>query len=246
MAAPSRFTSGLTQAARYQPLGEIGIPDPFFYAIFEDDFFPYVAGYYTVTASGGAVAAYGTLPNGRVGFTSAATAASFPEIQVATANFQYVPGKKLAFLTRVQLTNVTTQTLVAGLITSGNIDPTTITNGIYFSKAAASTNIVLNVVNASTIIGSTTISGALTNATDIDLGFFVDRLGNIKAYVGANLEGVKRPNTANLGPNIGIQASALTGSIPTTAIAPTLAMGNGATAAAIAGYSDFLFGAQER
>ena len=246
MSAPTRLTSGFTQAASFQPLGNIGIPDPFFYATFEDDFIPYVAGYYTVTASGGAVAAYGTLPNGRVSFTTAATAASFPEIQLATANFQYVAGKKLAFLTRIQLTNVTTQTLVAGLITSGNVDPTTITNGIYFSKAAASTNLVLNVVNASTVIGSTTITGALTNATDIDLGFMVDRLGNIKAFVGSNLEGFKRQNTAILGPNTSISAASLTGAIPTTAIAPTLAMGNGTTAAVIAGYADFLFAAQER
>jgi hypothetical protein len=165
---------------------------------------------------------------------------------VASANFQYVPGKKLAFLCRVQLANVTTQTLVAGLITSGNVDPTTITNGIYFTKAAGSTNLVLNVVNASVVIGTTTITGALANATDIDLGFVVTPGGSIKAFVGNNLEGVKRQDFAILGPNAGILASALTGTIPTTALAPTLAVGNGATAAAITGIADFLFGAQER
>lgn len=246
MASPTRFTSGLTQAASFQPLGHIGIPDPFFYAMFEDDFLPYNAAIYTVTASGGVVAADATLPNGRITFTSAATTASIPEIQPVSSAFQYVPGKKLAFLTRIRLANITTQTLVAGLITQGNVVPGTVADGIYFNKVAASTDIVLTVRTGSATIGTATISGALTAATDIDLGFYIDRLGNIKAFYGANLEGVKRQNVAILGPNIGILSSALTGVLTTALLSPTLAIGNGATAAVIAGNADFLYAAQER
>ena len=57
---------------------------------------------------------------------------------------------------------------------------------------------------------------------------------------------MKRPNTVVLGPNVGILNSALTASLSTAQLNPTLAFSNGATAAATTGVADFLFAAQER
>lgn len=247
MASPTRALSGITQAASYQPLGHIGIPDPFFYACFEDDFLHYNTGDYTVTASGGSVAA--TAANGtggRILFTTGAVAGNFAEIQLSTAGFQYVAGKKLAFLCRIQPTIITTNAFIAGLIETNTTPFTSVADGIYFSKVAGSSNIVLTVRKGSATLGTATITGALTAATDIDLGFYVDRSGNIKAFYGSSLEGVKRPNTAVLGPNTGILNSALTASLSTAQLNPTLAFSNGATAAATTGVADFLFAAQER
>lgn len=247
MAAPTRFLSGITPAASYQPLGHIGIPDPFFYACFEDDFLYYNSGDYTVTASGGSVAA--TAANGtggRILFTTGAVAGNFAEIQLSTAGFQYVAGKKLAFLCRIQPTIITTNAFIAGLIETNTTPFTSVADGIYFSKVAGSSNIVLTVRKGSATLGTATITGALTAATDIDLGFYVDRSGNIKVFYGSNLEGAKRPNTAVLGPNIGILNSALTSSLSTAQLNPILAFSNGATAAATTGVADFLFAAQER
>lgn len=249
MAAPSRLTSGLTQAASWQPLGGLGIPDPFFYSFFDDDFIPYNSAYYTVTAAGGSVAA--TVTNGSGGralFTTGAVAGNFAEIQVPSAGFQYVASKKLAFLCRIQTSDVVNNAMVLGLIntTATPFTGGSITDGIYFSKAAASSNIIATVVTGSVVIGTVTISGLLTNATDIDLGFQVERTGGIKIFAGANLEGVKRQNTANLGPQYSIQASALTGVLTTVLLTPTLAVSNGTTAAAVTMVGDFLFGAAER
>ena len=246
MSAPTRFTSGLTQAAKWQPLGDAGFPDPFFYSSFEDDYNPYVAGYYTVTASGGSVA-QNTAGNlgGRILLTTGAVAGNFAEIQVAPFA-QYSAGKKLFFLTRLQVANVTTSQFVAGLI-STNVTPlTAVVDGIYVSKAAGSTNLVLSAVTGSTVVGTATISGLLTNNTDIDLGIEVDRQGNIKLWAGPSLEGVKRPESANLGPNLSIPYTSLTGALTTALLGPTVAIGNGATAAAMTGISDFLLGAMER
>lgn len=246
MSAPTRFTSGLTQAAKWQPLGDAGFPDPFFYSSFEDDYNPYVAGYYTVTATGGSVA-QNTAGNlgGRILYTTGATAGNFAEIQVSPF-IQYTAGKKLFFLTRLQVANVTTSQFVAGLI-STNVTPlTAVVDGIYVSKAVGNTNLVLSAVTGSTVVGTATISGFLTNNTDIDLGIEVDRQGSIKLWAGSSLEGVKRPESANLGPNLSIPASSLTGSLTTALLGPTVAIGNGATAAAMTGISDFLLGAMER
>lgn len=246
MASPTRFTSGFTQAAKWQPLGDAGFPDPFFYSTFDDDFNPYVAGYYTVTASGGSVAQDSSANlGGRILFTTGASAGNFAEIQVAPF-MQYTAGKKLLFLTRIQVASVTTSQFVAGLISSNTSPLTSVADGIYISKAAASTNLVLNVVTGSSSKGTATISGLLTNNTDIDLGIMVDRQGNIKMWAGASLEGVKRPESANLGPNLSIPFTSLTGAITTAMLAPTLAIGNGATAAAMTGVSDFFLGSMER
>ena len=245
MSAPTRFTSGLTQAASFQPLGNLGIPDPFFYADYADDFIHYNTGDYTVTASGGTVAASAAGGSGgRILFTTGATSTNFAAIQLTIASFGYTAGKKLAYLCRINPTVVTTNTLVAGLIQT-TATPFTVTDGIYFTKASGSTNVVVNAVTGSTVIGTTTLTGILTAATDIDLGFYVDRQGNIKIFYGNSLEGYKRQDFATLGPNASIPASSLTGSITSVLLNPTLAIETN-SAAAVTMYADFQFAAQER
>ena len=247
MGNPVRLTAGFTQDATYQPLGQIGVPDPFFYAYYEDDFLPYNAALYTATVSGGSIAATAAKGSGgRILFTTAATAASYPTIQLPVASFQYTATKKLAFLCRLQITNTTTNTFIAGLIDTTTTPFTAITDGIYFLKAAGTTNIVVNVVSGSATIGTTTLSGLLTANTDIDLGFLVDRLGNILIYAGSNLIGQQRQDVATLGPAGKILASSLTAAMTAVLLNPTLSIGNGATAASTTGVADFLYAAQER
>jgi hypothetical protein len=247
MGNPVRLTAGFTQDATWQPLGQVGVPDPFFYAYYEDDFLPYNAALYTATVSGGSIAATAAKGSGgRILFTTAATAASYPTIQLPVASFQYTATKKLAFLCRLQITNTTTNTFIAGLIDTTTTPFTTITDGIYFLKAAGTTNIVVNVVSGSATIGTTTLSGLLTANTDIDLGFLVDRLGNILIYAGSNLIGQQRQDVATLGPAGKILASSLTAAMTAVLLNPTLSIGNGATAAVTTGVADFLYAAQER
>ncbi len=245
MGTPTRFTAGFTQDAKFQPLGALGIPDPFFFALFYDDFLPYEAGKYTVTATGGSVAQ--TVANGsggRIVLTTGAAISDFASIQEVGAGFEYVPTKKLAFLTRVQLADIVNSALIAGLIQT-TVTPFTVTDGIYFSKASGGSVIELIVMKGSAVLGSVNISGALTDATDIDLGFYIDRLGNIKGFYGNSLVGYKNQNLATLGPNVALLASALSSTITTAMLTPTLAV-EASTAAAQTLVSDFLLAAQER
>ena len=246
MGNPVRFTSGFTQDAPYQPLAQVGVPDPFFYAYYEDDFLPYNAALYTATVSGGSIAATAASGSGgRILFTTAATAASYPTVQLPVASFQYTATKKLAYLCRLQVATLTTNAFIAGLIDTTTTPFTAITDGIYFLKAAGTTNIVVNVVTGSVVIGTVTLTGLLTANTDIDLGFTVDRLGNILIYAGNNLIGQQRQDVATLGPAAKIYASALTGAMTTALLNPTLAIQT-STAAAKTLYADFLYAAMER
>lgn len=245
MSAPTRFTSGFTQAASWQPLGNIGMCDPFFYALAYDDFLPYQAAKYTVTAAGGSVAA--TVANGnggRILFTTGAIATNFAAIQMNNPGFVLTQGIRIAFLCRINLADITNTVLVAGLI-QNTVTPFTITDGIAFTKDAASTDLVVKMYSGSVLIGSTTISGALTAGVDIDLGFYLDSKGNLKIFYGNNLVGKKNQNTAMLGPEASILYSSLTAALPTALLTTTLAVQAG-TAAAQTMVSDFIYGAMER
>lgn len=249
MGAPTRFTSGITQDAKWQPLGRIGSPDPFFYSMYSDDFLPYVAGNYTVTAAGGSVATTAVGGNGgRILFTTGATATNFAEIQMPSASIANTAGYKLAYLARIQLADITNSQLVMGLIQT-TATPTTVTNGIYFTKANASTSLVLNVVSGSASQATVTItqptSGLAINA-DIDIGFVVDTNGDVLAFVGNQLVGAKPRITSSVvvGPTAKIAGSSIA-ALPTGLMNPTLTLIAGTNVAQTM-YADFQYAAMER
>lgn len=248
--SPTRFTSGFTQDAIFQPLGQIGTPNPFFYATYADDFLPYVAGNYVVTAASGSVAASddsGT--GGRILMTTDDIDEAFAAIQPATADFAYVPSKKLAYLVRVNLTDVTASAMMAGLIQTSTT-PFIVTDGIYFFKEAGSNAVQLCVMHDSVLIGSVDMpsvenSSAFLDGADQDLGFYIDRLGNVKAFMGYHLVGSKNQNRTALGPMATIWASDMTDTINTLPISPTVVVqASGATAQTMS--VDFQYAAQER
>ena len=248
--SPTRFTSGFTQDASWQPLGRIGIPDPFFYATYADDFLPYNVANYTVTATGGSVAASASSgTGGRILMTTGATATNFASIQQPTANFANVSGQKLAYLVRVNAADVINSEIIAGLIQT-SVTPFTVADGIYFSKAAGSTTVTLRVVSGSVVVGSILMpsvanSSQFTNGADQDMGFYVDRNGNVKAFMGYHLIGQKRQNVASLGPNATIYAANLTGAMSILPVNPTVAI-RASTAAAQTMSVDFQLAAMER
>lgn len=245
MGNPVRFTAGFTQDFSFQPLGQCGFPDPFFYAVLADDFLPYTAGNYVVTATGGSVASTTTNGmGGRILFTTGAVATNFASIQAA-ANFVVSTPKKLAAVTRIQLADVTNSAIIFGFLNAG-VTPFAPTDGIYITKASGGNVWTLNVVASSTSRGSVTIPFTPAVNTDFDLGIFVDRLGNTWAYAGSSMIGGQpNQNQSVLGPQMGILAANLTGAMPVAVLGPALGVQAG-TAVAQTMVSDFLLGAQER
>lgn len=246
--APTRFTSGVTQDASYQPLGQIGIPDPFFYASYEDDFLPYLAGNYTVTAATGSAAAVAATnaatSGGRIVLSSTGVISDFVSLQQPVANFAYLAGNKLAYLARINLDNATLSSMIAGLMQTTVTPFGTITNGYTFKKASGGTAITFTVTSGSATQATVTLPSVAVAGADIDLGFVVDRLGNVNIFCGSNLIGAKRQDFAVLGPQAKIYATSIAAQ-PTGGLNPTIAV-QASTAVIRTMTVDFQLAAQER
>lgn len=195
---PQRLPGGSTADPPYSPWADNGNGDPFFYHQFADDFDNALGatGLYTITSVGGGTVVHAAGDGGLALFTTGAVATNFEEIQLPAASFTCpqgaLAGKKLFWCARIQLSDVTNAGLVAGMVNT-NTTPFTggITDGIWFSKASATTQLVMNVAAASSIksFNVATNTYALANNVNFDLAFYVDKYGNVQYSVGSQLFG---------------------------------------------------------
>jgi hypothetical protein len=215
---PTSLPAGATTDPPYGPLYNSGFSNPFFYHNFSDDFDNMLgsAGLYTTTSVGGGTVAHAAGDGGLALFTTGATAGNFESIQLPAASIT-LPGtgnappgtstsmKKLFYLVRLQLSDVTNTALIAGLCATtatpftGAGAAQNVADGLYFYKASGGT--ALQVVNIASNAGSPTGTGftntftiptaayTLANATNIDLAYYVDRSQNLSMYVGSQLVG---------------------------------------------------------
>lgn len=217
---PKVLPSGVSFDPPYGPLADCGVPNPFFYHAFQDDFdfFPQIAtltGGYTVSAAGAGTVALAAGDGGRLLFTTAGAANNFESIQTAVGDFTLPltgnnppvtanSSKKIFYLARLQLSDVTLGTFIAGLCVITATPFTTgvrsVVDGLFFYKAPGAAN-TLQLINIASNGGSPSGTGftntfniptaayTLTNNVDIDLSFSIDGNQNLYAYVGAQLVG---------------------------------------------------------
>ena len=98
MAAPMRIPAGFTQDMSFQPLGLIGRPNPFFYAVYDDDFTHYNSGDYTRTLTGNGTIAQVAADGGAIVFTTNSTTPAGTDIasqQLAAATLQLSTSQKM-------------------------------------------------------------------------------------------------------------------------------------------------------
>lgn len=227
MAVPTRFTKGFTQDAAWQPLGQLGIPDPFFYAAYYDDYIGYMPARYTNTVNANGTIAQVAGAYGRILFTtnsSTPLATDIASQQLDLEAFPIPSGKKVAYLVRLQLADVTNPQVSFGLIQT-TTTPFTVTDGIYINKPSGSTVFTARCVVSSVVTGSVTIPFTPVAATDFDLGFLIDQKGKISIWAGSNLIGPKNQNTATLGPMASFTPTAL----PTAVLNTVMALQSGTT-----------------
>lgn len=208
-AQPSRFISGFTQAMDFQPMGGVGAPDPFFWAMFEDDFLPYNAGNYTITTNNGSVAPIAG-PGGLIAIASGTTLNGQPTLQNNIADFALQSTNRLFYGCRISMSGVGNQGLVAGLINTTGTPFTggSITDGIYFNIPVSTSTLSLLTLSGGVSTGSVNLSSVFTptSAVYFDLAFMYAPYssvgGNIAIWAGSNLWGNKSvgQNAANLGP----------------------------------------------
>lgn len=261
---PTRLSAGSSTDAPYQPLATSGFGNPFFYHQFQDDFDNLLSATGLYTLSGTGSAAHTAGDGGFALLSTLAGAGTFASIQLPQPSFTLPttgatpPGsstsvKKMFYLTRLQLSDVTLSTFVAGLSAADVTPFTAILDGIWFAKAASSTVLTFNIAassgnspTGSAVAATVTIPSTaytLVNATFIDLGFSIDRQQNIYVYVGSQLvgylpqSGTGPANTAGVsilpanGAVAALQQSVTPTPLSTANMSPILGVSNAATAA---------------
>jgi hypothetical protein len=211
---PTRLTAGSTTDGRWGLLADSGFSNPFFYHQFQDDFDNQLGAtglYVSTVVSTGVAPVHAAGDGGIASFVTSATAGSATTIQLPAASISlpgmstvspYLPtsSKKVFYMTRISLSNITTMDFMAGLCNTGatfSAGAPSVTDGIYFHKPAGGTALTLTAVASAgqspTGAGVTyslvipTTSFALVNSTFFDIGFYVDRYQNVQAFVGNQL-----------------------------------------------------------
>lgn len=243
---PVRNTSGATSDYPFGPLADSGYGNPFFYHCFADDFDNSLGatGLWTLSGTGTAVNTPGD--GGLALLSTTAVASAFESIQLPAAGFVLpqgaLAGKKAFFLTRLQLSDINASAFIAGLCNITGTPFTAIADGVYFQKSSGGT--VLNIISAigsvltTTAIPLAAYSSFFANASFLDMGWYIDRLGNLNVFVGQQLvgytsmSGTGGVNAAGVTvlpvPGRCLQVTGL--SLSTANLAPTLAVQDGATA----------------
>lgn len=261
MAAPSqvpvRYTSGVSTDPPYGPLANFGLPNPFFYHVWEDDFDTLQATY-TQTHTGNGTIAPTAVDGGALLFTtnsSTPAGTDLASIQLPAASFTFTLGKKAFFLCRLQVSDAVNAAINVGLIQT-SATPFTVTDGLYFNKASGSAaNLTLTSMNASTAtsVAIPTAAYNLANNTNIDLGWYVNRNGNVYAFVGSQLVGwIPQSGTGGVNaagvsllPVVGPVAELTGPSLTTATLNFTVAVQSG-TATSKTMQVDFAMAAKER
>lgn len=256
MPTPSRFTSGLTQATRTQPLGAMGAPDPFFYNIYAQDFnFLPATNQHTVTTVNGSGAM--TQIAGDGGIAQLSTGATTPAIgdniseQLPAGIMNYTAGKRMFFACEVALNNVTTYAMRVGLMAITTTPFTGAPDGIYFVKGSGTTAVTLQ-SSIGGVVTSVAIPAAaigLANNVYVNLCFQITNKGEVEVYTGQNLFGYSPQSgtgTQPTPPFPGGPVARLTPTGFTTALlSPTLGVFTNAASTGIL-TCDYVMAAKER
>lgn len=256
--SPVRYPSGVSVDNPFGVTGNMGLPNPLFYHMWADDMDQEVAetGAYTKTVTGNGTVALTPGDGGLALFTtnsSTPLAADIASLQLPVAGYTVTLGKKMFYMVSFQASSISAAAFQFGFIQQ-TVTPGTVTDGIWFSKAAGSlTNLAINISKASAAVTVALPTNAYTlaNATQIQLGFSMDRNGNVQAWVGSQLVGnVPLAGTGsvlppgNQGPVAAINSPA-TANIPIVNLTPTMAMQSGTTASSTMTV-DFVLAAKER
>jgi hypothetical protein len=175
MATPSRFTHGVTNVGKDTAQGMYTCPIPMLVHQYFNDFDTYVAGEWTITATGAGTTALTDVDNGAILLTNAAADNDARFHQKVGESFLPASGKKIWFETRFAVSDATQIDWVVGLQITDST-PLDVTDGIYFMKDDGDTNIDFYCSKDATTgrLTSTAITTASAAATFMKLAFYFD------------------------------------------------------------------------
>lgn len=202
-------------------------PDLFIIHQSADDFDSYDAGDWTNTHTGTVANAITAGDGGWLALVNSAANNDLNSLQRVAATFAIVAGNEAWFKCRFKVSSATNAALIIGLIQT-TTTPLTVTDGIYFSKPAATTTMSIKSAASSAIVTAGT-TFTLADNTFVNVGFHYDGNATIYIYVNNSRIGSFTPGT----------------SLPSAALNLTIAESNG-TAAAITTTVDYILAATQR
>lgn len=223
--SPTNYPNGVTNAPVGSVLQTYPAPDYSITHEYFNDFDVYTAGDWTNTATGSVTNAIVAGDGGWLSLLNSAANSDLNSLQLKVATFAITAGKEAWFKCRLKTSNATNAALIVGLIQT-TTTPLTVTNGVYFNKAAASTSLTAKVTAASTT--STVTAATMADDTFISFGWHYNGSNLVQIYVNGNRVG-----------------SLPTTNLPATALNLTIAESNG-TAAAITTTVDYILCSTER
>lgn len=185
--APARFTNGVTNVTKTNPLAAFIDTDPTKAHVYFNDFDTYVVGEWTLTTveagAGSATEALTDVDGGVLLITNDAADDDSDFFQKVGESFLMEAGKQAWFKARFKVSDATQSDFVMGLQIT-DTTPLDATDGIYFMKDDG--DALLDVYcrkNATT--GSTSATGIATVANDtwLSVAWYYDGKGSLKYYV---------------------------------------------------------------
>lgn len=183
----TNFIDGLTNVAESTTLGTYIAPDPTQVHTWFDDFDQYVAADWTITETGTGTRAVGNLNNGILVVTNGASDDDANFLQwsgntnaATVETWKFVANKPLWFKSRFKISDATQSDLVLGLAIT-DTTPLSVSDGVYFLKADASTTLNLLVTKNGT--STTTAAATLADDTYVTVGFVYDGASRIDVYL---------------------------------------------------------------
>lgn len=184
-----RIPAGITNVRPTDPLAMFGMLDPTKWITYFNDFHEYLAGEWTITATGAGTTALTDINGGAILLTNAAADNDNRFHQKVGEGFLLAANKQAFFKTRFKVSDATESDVVIGLQVT-DTTPLDVTDGIYFLKAdgAATIDFICR-KDASTGSNSDTAIASLVSDTFITLAWYFDGVSTVKYYVDGLLDG---------------------------------------------------------
>lgn len=187
MGAPTRFTSGVTTAAKNSTMGMFGLPDPTGWHTYFNDFDTFDATEWTITTTeagaGSATEALTDADGGVLLVTNDAADNDNDFFQKVGESFLLEAGKKAFFKARFKVSDATQSDFVIGLQIT-DTSPLDATDGIYFMKDDGDANLDIYCrKNATTGSTSATAIATVVSDTYLTVGWYYDGAGSVAYFV---------------------------------------------------------------
>jgi len=221
MAAPMRFTNGVTNVASTNTFGQFFEPDPTKVYSYFNDFFTYSATDWVATATSvgtgtSAAAMSDTEQGGAIVITNADADNDSFWLQLShdggtndSETFKFVSGKKAWFKARFKIDDVTQSDCMFGLhITATDPIDTAPTDGVWFQSDDGDANLDFHIVKNSVYSTASAIA-TMSNSTYVTVGFYYDGVETFHYFVNDSEQGTltngTMPDDETLAISFGLQ-----------------------------------------